>query len=219
LTRVNCLKTQERPMPAKPQKIIRKKDADQGLVDRGRKGDTGAFDELVLKYQKKVIGLCFRHLNQYEDACDLAQEVFVTVYHNLAGFKGQSSFSTWLYRVTLNACYNRQKFLAVRGKGRTGSLEGMLEKRELDPGRSILLRDKKENSLERLVSDETSGAVREKINQLTDEFRRVIELVDLEEFSYEEAADILDVPVNTVRSRLSRARQALKRKLKGLLKD
>jgi RNA polymerase sigma-70 factor (ECF subfamily) len=188
-------------------------------VERSLKGDLQAFDELVLKYQKKVIGLCFRHLNQYEDACDLAQEVFVTVYHNLAGFKGQSSFSTWLYRVALNASYNRQKFLAVRGKGRTGSLEGMLEKREIDPSRSGLLRDKREDSLQQLESRETAGRVREKIAALTKEFREVIELIDLEEFSYEEAAGILDVPVNTIRSRLSRARLALKRKLKGILEE
>jgi RNA polymerase sigma-70 factor (ECF subfamily) len=205
-------------MPDKMLKKTGQADADSSLVERSRNGDVQAFDELVLKYQKKVIGLCYRHLNQYEEACDLAQEVFVTVYHNLAGFKGQSSFSTWLYRVALNASYNKQKFLAVRGKGRTGSLEGMLESRQIDPGRSKLLQDKAADSLADLEARETAEMVREKIGQLPLDFGRVIQLVDLEGFSYDEAAGILEVPMNTVRSRLSRARQALKRKLKGMLR-
>lgn len=197
------------PQRARPPKS----DPDQALVDRCKAGDVEAYDQLVGLYQRKVIQLCFNHLNQYEEACDLAQEVFVQVYHNLGGFKGQSRFSTWLYRVTLNACYNRQKWMGAKGRNKVGSLEGLLEKDQIDPGHSALFRDPALGALDRMEQRETTASVREAMGRLTPEYQKVVELVDLEGMSYDEAADVIGIPVNTVRSRLSRAREGLKKVL------
>ena len=192
-------------------------DPDKALVALSQSGDLAAFEALVLRYQKKVVNLCFSHLNQYEEACDLAQEVFVQVYHSLGGFKGQSSFSTWLYRVTLNACYNQRRYLRAKGRDKARSLEGLLEKSGMDEGQSRLFDSGRPSPLQELESRERGEALRAKLETLAPEFKKAVELVDLQGFSYEEAASILAVPVNTVRSRLSRARQALKRKLKGFM--
>ena len=191
----------------------RKIDPDQALVERCGRNDLAAYDALVLKYQKRVIQLCFNHLNQYEEACDLAQEVFVQVYHNLSHFRGQSSFSTWLYRVTLNACYNRQKWQAAKGRNKVHSLEGLLDRTEMDADRAPAFKDQAADALGQLQTAETGGMVHQGLAKLVPKFRQAIELVDLEGMRYEEAALVIGIPVNTLRSRLSRAREALKQQL------
>jgi RNA polymerase sigma-70 factor (ECF subfamily) len=195
-----------------------KEPGDDELVKRCRQGDNLAFDALVGRYQRKVLGLCLRHLRSYEEACDLAQEVFVQVFQHLPDFQGKSSFSTWLYRVCLNACYNRQRYWRAKGRGGVTSLEGLLEAREADPDTSALMRSKDAGALEALQRNEDVALLRQALGSLEDGQRRVVELVDIEELSYEAAAQVLEVPVNTVRSRLSRARQQLKLKMVRLRK-
>lgn len=189
---------------------------DASLVKRCQQGEAEAFDLLVQRYQRRVIGLCLRHLRSYEEACDLAQEVFVQVFQHLGDFQGKSSFSTWLYRISLNACYNRQRWYRAKGRGGVTSLEGLLEKREADADTSALMRDKDPGALANLEQAEDVAQLRRTLQALEPSSRRVVELVDIEELSYDEAARVLDVPVNTVRSRLSRARTQLKQKLTRL---
>lgn len=191
---------------------------DAELVERCRKGEAAAFDQLVERYQRRVIGLCYRHLRSYEEACDLAQEIFVQAFQHMAGFQGKSSFSTWLYRISLNACYNRQRWQKAKGRGGVTSLEGMLERREADPDSSALLKGRDRGALDNLERGEEIQQLRSALESMDDGQRRVVELVDIEELSYDEAAKVLKVPVNTVRSRLSRARQQLKQKLVRLRK-
>lgn len=191
---------------------------DKTLVRRCQKGEPEAFDALVERYQRRVIGLCYRHLRSYEEACDLAQEVFVQAFQHLDSFEGKSSFSTWLYRISLNACYNRQRWYKAKGRGGVSSLEGMLERREADPDSSSLLRDKDPGALAELEKNEEVAQLRQTLASLDPASRKVVELVDIEDLSYDEAARVLDVPVNTVRSRLSRARGQLKEKLIRLRK-
>jgi RNA polymerase sigma-70 factor (ECF subfamily) len=191
---------------------------DKTLVGRCQAGDAAAFDALVERYQRRVIGLCYRHLRSYEEACDLAQEVFVQAFQHLDSFEGKSSFSTWLYRISLNACYNRQRWYKAKGRGGVSSLEGMLERREADPDSSSLLRDKDPGALAELEKYEEVAQLRQTLATLDKASRQVVELVDIEELSYDEAARVLEVPVNTVRSRLSRARGQLKDKLIRLRK-
>jgi len=188
-------------------------DPDKAVLSRCLQGDDEAFNELVLNYQRRVIQLCFNHLNQYEEACDLAQEVFVQVYHNLGSFRGQSSFSTWLYRVALNACYNRQKWMAAKGRNKVGSLEGLLEHEEMQADRASIFKAPGDDALGQMQHDEVTHAVRLGLSKLSPEFQKVIELVDLEGMSYEEASQVIEVPVNTVRSRLSRAREGLRQQM------
>lgn len=191
---------------------------DAALVALAQKGQAEAFDALITRYQRRVIGLCFRHLNSYEEACDLAQEVFIQVFQHLAQFQGKSSFSTWLYRVSLNACYNRQRYFKAKGRSGVTSLDGILERREADADTSALMRGKDPGALQGMERDETRDQVQQALQSLDEGQRKVVDLVDIEGLSYEGAAQILKVPVNTVRSRLSRARQTLKLKLKRLQK-
>lgn len=201
-------------MPERPMK----EPSDAELVTRCREGDNLAFDALIARYQRKVLGLCLRHLRSYEEACDLAQEVFVQVFQHLRDFQGKSSFSTWLYRVCLNACYNRQRYWRAKGRGGVTSLEGLLEAREAGPDTSALMRSKDAGALDALQRSEDVALLRQALAGLEDSQRRVVELVDIEELSYEKAAQVLEVPVNTVRSRLSRARQQLKLRMVRLRK-
>jgi RNA polymerase sigma-70 factor (ECF subfamily) len=191
---------------------------DKALVKRCQQGDPAAFDALVERYQRRVIGLCLRHLRSYEEACDMAQEVFVQAFQHLGDFQGKSSFSTWLYRISLNACYNRQRWYRAKGRGGVTSLEGILERREADPDTSALMRGGDPGALSHLERDEDIHQLRQSLEALEPASRRVVELVDIEELSYDEAARVLAVPVNTVRSRLSRARGQLKQKLIRLRK-
>lgn len=191
---------------------------DKALVGRCQKGDADAYDALVQRYQRRVIGLCYRHLRSYEEACDLAQEVFVQVFQHLGDFQGKSSFSTWLYRISLNACYNRQRWYKAKGRGGVTSLEGLLERREADADTSALMRGGDKGALDALERSEEVEQLRRTLGTLDAGSRKVVELVDIEELSYDEAARVLDVPVNTVRSRLSRARGQLKQKLIRLRK-
>ena len=193
---------------------------DHALVARAQKNDLAAFDTLIAKYERRVIGLCFRHLQQYEEACDLAQEIFIQVFHRLKDFEGRSSFSTWLYRVSLNACYNRHRYLKAKGRNTVTSLEGMLETPdgERSADSSSLMRSKEPGALAEIEQDESKKQLHEALDDLDEHYRQAIELVDIEGMSYEEAAAILEIPVNTVRSRLSRARGALKTKIERLRK-
>jgi RNA polymerase sigma-70 factor (ECF subfamily) len=191
---------------------------DADLVERCRRGDADAFDGLVERYQRRVIGLCYRHLRSYEEACDLAPEIFVQAFQHLGSFQGKSSFSTWHYRISLNACYNRQRWYRAKGRGGVTSLEGLLERREADADTSALMRNRDRGALDEMERDEEVHQLRETLEGMEDGQRRVVELVDIEELSYDQAAQVLAVPVNTVRSRLSRARQTLKQKLLRLRK-
>lgn len=209
-------------MPKKPEKA-KPLSSDPGppdavLVAQAQKGQPDAFDALILRYQRRVIGLCFRHLNSYEEACDLAQEIFVQVFQHLADFQGKSSFSTWLYRVALNACYNRQRYFKAKGRNTVTSLEGILERREADGDTSALMRSAEPGALHNMERDETREQVQDALKSLDEGQRRVVDLVDIEGLSYEQASQVMKVPVNTVRSRLSRARQQLKLKLGRLRK-
>jgi RNA polymerase sigma-70 factor (ECF subfamily) len=188
---------------------------DDAWVRRAQNNDLEAFDALIAKYERRVIGLCYRHLQQYEEACDLAQEIFLQVFRQLKNFQGRSSFSTWLYRVSLNACYNRHRYMQAKGRASVSSLEGLLEGGDGEgPGdRSALMRSSAPGALAALEAEETRAQLRDAMQALDENHRNALELVDIEGFGYDEAAEILEVPVNTVRSRLSRARAALKAKI------
>jgi RNA polymerase sigma-70 factor (ECF subfamily) len=144
----------------------------------------------------------------------VAQEVFLKAFKALRKFKGKSSFSTWLYRITVNACTSEWRKASARKRGREYSLntpnpDG--ESAGFDPPGG---NDDPSASAER---EERARAVHEAIQELEEEFRTVVVLRDIDGFSYEEIADIIDCPLGTVRSRLHRARSDLKEKLKNLL--
>lgn len=178
------------------------------LIERCRKGDLAAFDELVGMYEKKAYNLAYRMTGNHEDASDVAQEAFLRVFNSLGDFRGDASFSTWLYRIVSNVCWDelrrRRRHFAASLDEPVATEEGGYVRQVMDhsPG--------PEESLER---KELQAVVQEGINELSPDHRFAVILRDIKGLSYEEIADILDCSLGTVKSRLNRARNALKEKL------
>jgi RNA polymerase sigma-70 factor, ECF subfamily len=167
--------------------------SDAVLVKQFQEGDEEAFDELVERHRRRVYGLVCR-LAGPADADDLAQEVFLAAYRSLRGFRGESTFSTWLYRITVHTCSHHLR------RRRLETTE--LEEGEPDAHRE---RDPEQAALRRELCDR----VREAIDALPYKLRLVIVLRDLQGLSYEEIADVVRCPIGTVRSRLHYATQRL----------
>jgi len=183
--------------------------SEQILLRRLRRHDEAAFNEIVLCYQDRVFGLCLRMLGSRDEAEEIAQEVFCTVFRTVRQFRGESKFSTWLYRVTLNHCKNRMKYLGRRHYRETRSIEDVQESRfddttlPVDSGRPD----------RRLEGAELQRLVGEEILALEEEQRALLLLRDVQELSYAEIVEISGLPEGTVKSRLHRARMALKERL------
>jgi len=186
-------------------------DKDQELIGRFLKGDEGAFNRLVLSYQNKVYGLCCRMMGNFEEAEEVAQEVFITVYKSLGEFRGDSRFSTWLYRITVNHCKNRLKYLGRRKYYQSESLDCPIESGDGEIRMQIA--DENLDPMEQMEQKEVQALVQRKLEELDDEQKIVLMLRDIEGMSYQEIAEILDLREGTVKSRIHRARLELKGKL------
>ncbi|MCC6740726.1 MAG: sigma-70 family RNA polymerase sigma factor [Planctomycetia bacterium] len=187
---------------------------DAALVERAQRGDGDAYGQLVVKYQDLVYNAVYRMVGSETDASDIAQEAFVKGWKALGSFEGRAQFGTWIYRIAINCCISDRRGLKRRKATSLNSSAGGGE----DEGGMDVADDAPEPA-ERLVENENVRLVQEAIGELEHEFRTMIVLRDMEGRPYEEIAEVLDVPVGTVRSRLHRARQALKDRLKGKLKE
>jgi len=184
---------------------------DQKLVTRVQKGDRAAFDLLVLKYQHKVAKLVSRYVRDRSEVEDVAQEAFIKAYRAIGGFRGESAFYTWLYRIAVNTAKN---YLDSQGR-RPPSTDMEVEGAELiESGDS--LRDQATPE-RRLLTDEIAETVNRAIESLPEDLRTAITLREIEGLSYEEIAQAMDCPIGTVRSRIFRAREAIDEKLRPLL--
>ena len=172
------------------------------LIDQILQGDTDAFAQLVEAYQDKVYALCLRMTNDREEAEDLAQEAFVKVWRGLKFYKHEAAFSTWLYRLTSNVCID---FLRQKKRRSALSLTSQEEEEQID------IPDPSPQPEELIVQKQRKEAVAAAMAQLEDEFRLVLTLRVVQERSYEEIADIMDLKVGTVKSRLARAREKLRK--------
>lgn len=176
---------------------------DQLLVERAQRGDRRAFDLLVLKYQQKILKLVMRYVRDPTEALDVSQEAFVKAYRALPGFRGESAFYTWLYRIAINSAKNY--LVALQRKPVEYDLDAQ------DPEyaeRHAQLRD--EDTPEGLaMQEQLRETVERAIAALPEELRTAIMLREIEGFSYEEIAAAMDCPVGTVRSRIFRAREAI----------
>lgn len=181
---------------------------DQELIDRSVAGDLEAFSELVRRYEKKVFTVAFRFTGNYSDASDLAQEVFIRVYQALPRFRGEASFTTWLYRITANLCRDE---LRRQKRHKKTSLDEMAANPTgpLPPIEDSLSPD---DVLERREFQEMVQAC---LNELPEEYRLVLVMREIQGLSYAEIAAALDISPGTVKSRLSRARQAFRQKISG----
>ncbi len=178
---------------------------DGTLVEQAQRGDRAALCELINRYERKAYNLAFRLTGNHADASDAAQEALVRVYTRIQNFRGDSAFSTWLFRVVTNTCLDE---LRRRGRLRCSSLddpmpaeEGAVPRQTIDDG------DSPTDVAERR---EVQAVVQGAIKKLPEDYQVVIVLRDLQDHSYHEIADMLGTSVGTVKSRLHRARQALR---------
>lgn len=184
---------------------------ERSLIERCKRGDLGAFNELVRRYEKQVYNFAYRLTNNYDDANDVAQEAFLRAYNAIGSFRGDASFSTWLFRITTNV------FLDDRKRAKAHPHSSLDEYMELD-----------ESSVARQVEDPAPGPqtlteeaergkiLNDAISSLPDYQRAMVVLYHTQQKSYEEIAEMMDLPIGTVKSRLNRARLALKEKLTPL---
>jgi RNA polymerase sigma-70 factor, ECF subfamily len=183
--------------------------SDLSLVRRVQRGDKGAFDALVLKYQHKVVKLVMRYVRNPAEAEDVAQEAFIKAYRALPQFRGDSAFYTWLYRIAINTAKN-----AVVSRDRS-PVEYDLDTQNSDDSYDMQSRLKDPETPEGLVlTEEIRGTVNSAIDALPEDLRTAIVLRELEGLSYEEIAASMGCPVGTVRSRIFRAREAIDRRLR-----
>jgi RNA polymerase sigma-70 factor, ECF subfamily len=167
-------------------------DRDEDLVRRFRGGEPGAFTELVRRHQQRVYSLCLRVLGDPDAAEDAAQETFLTVLRKLEGFRGDAAFTTWLHRVAVNACYDE-----LRRKRRRPMLHTVVEDGpEHEPGPPT----------EDVAGTRDAAAA---LATIPEEFRVALVLADVQDLPYERIAEVLEVPVGTVKSRVHRGRIAL----------
>ncbi len=186
--------------------------SDKKLVERVQKGDKGAFDLLVLKYQHKIVNLVMRYVRDPELALDITQEAFIKAYRALPRFRGDSAFYTWMYRIAVNTAKNH---LAAQRR-RPMDVELDLQ----DPGQYDLHAKLKETDTPEgiTLSNELQEIVERAIAALPEDLRTAIVLRELEGMSYEEIAQTMECPVGTVRSRIFRARDAIGKKVGSLIR-
>lgn len=177
------------------------------LEKRAKEGDQQAFAQLVEEHQKRVYNLALRMVKNPADAEEVVQEAFVNAWRGLACFKGESSFATWMHRLTTNACID---FLR-REKNRRQMDQRPLE--DENTGGQLDVPDQSPTPQQRLERRERVQMLREALRQLSEEHRQVLELRAMDGLSYEEIGQLLDLPPGTVKSRLARGRLALKKLL------
>lgn len=184
--------------------------SDKKLVKRVQRGDKGAFDLLVLKYQHKIVNLVMRYVRDPELALDITQEAFIKAYRALPRFRGDSAFYTWMYRIAVNTAKNH---LAAQRR-RPMNVELDLQ----DPEQYDLHANLKETDTPEAItlSNELQETVERAIAALPEDLRTAIILRELEGMSYEEIAQTMECPVGTVRSRIFRARDAIGKKVGSL---
>jgi RNA polymerase sigma-70 factor (ECF subfamily) len=184
--------------------------SDWDWVQKVQRGETESFEVLVQRHEKKIFNLVYRWLGDYHEAADAAQEVFLSAYRSIKSFRGESSFSTWLYRIAINQAKNRRKSL-ITSHQRMVPLETPDPEKDGDPVAG--LPHPGPDPSQEAERQEVHDRVQDGINSLKGDDAMIILLHDLQDVSYEEIGEVLNIPLGTVKSRLHRARQALKAKL------
>jgi RNA polymerase sigma-70 factor, ECF subfamily len=185
--------------------------AEAALIQRCAAGEQGACAELVASHERMVYQLAFHLLGDRDEALDVSQEVFLRVFRTLPSFRGQSALRTWIYRIVINQARNRQRWWRRRRR----SDQVQLEQHVLEHGE--LRQQTDADSPDRaLARKELAARLWAALDQLPFDQRTVMVLREIDGLSYDEIADSLDVAIGTVKSRLTRARQTLRRELRGM---
>ncbi|MEJ6593491.1 MAG: RNA polymerase sigma factor RpoE [SAR86 cluster bacterium] len=185
-------------------------ETDQQLVERVQRGDKRAYDLLVLKYQHRIVSLVSRYMRDQSEVLDVTQEAFIKAYRALPGFRGDSAFYTWLYRIAINTAKN---YLVSRSR-RPPDSDIDVDQGDYQ-GESLALSDI-ESPENRLEADQLEAVVYKAIDDLPEELKIAVTLREFDGLSYEEIAGVMDCPVGTVRSRIFRAREAIEKKIAAL---
>lgn len=187
---------------------------DEGLVEDLRNGLDCAYETLILRYQQPVFSLVYRLLDDPADTADVVQEVFLKVFRNIGHFRGNSSLKTWIYRIAFNEAYNHRRWF-TRHKRQEIELE-----RDDDTALSFrdVLPDQSRSAFDIVSDQETHALIEDALAGLNPAFRAAVVLRDIEDLSYEEIAEVLGVSLGTVKSRILRGREALKKALSSRLK-
>jgi RNA polymerase sigma-70 factor (ECF subfamily) len=190
------------------------READQVLVSRVQAGDQGAFNLLVLKYQRKVLRLVSRLIRDPAEVEDVVQEAFIKAYRALPQFRGDSAFYTWLYRIAVNTAKNHLVSLGKQPIPMTDLTSDEEDTESFDSG-AVVIDNQTPESL--LLSRQIAETVNRSIEALPPDLRAAITLREIEGLSYEEIAEAMNCPIGTVRSRIFRAREFIAAELRPLL--
>jgi len=178
------------------------------VIERCKAGDEKAFDEIVLRSQKKVFNIAYRMLGNLEEAKDLAQEVFISVFESVKDLKEETKFDAWLTQITLNHCRNRWKYLKRRQYFNSDSLDDPIETEDGRLPRAVV--DPSDNPEILYEKKSIQQFIQRGLLKLKEDQRELLVLRDLQGFSYEEMAELLSLPDGTIKSRLHRARMDFK---------
>lgn len=181
---------------------------DKQLVAKVQKGDSRAFDLLVMKYQHKIMGLISRYVHDADEVQDVAQEAFIKAYRALPRFRGDSAFYTWLYRIAINTAKNH---LVSRSRRPPGSDVEVEDAEHFEAGGALRDIETPETAL---FGAELKAVIEDAIADLPDDLRAAVTLREFDGLSYEDIAEVMDCPVGTVRSRIFRAREAIDAKVR-----
>lgn len=191
--------------------MTEQKDVDLLLVKRAQGGDSRAFDLLVLKYQHKVASVVSRYVSEHDAIEDIVQEAFIKAYRALPGFRGDSAFYTWIYRIASNVAKNHLESMGRRPSYRAQDIEQVMlvdtpdRLRDVDTPDNILARNQLNHQLKLALS------------ALPEDLKVALTLREFEGMSYQEISEIMDTPIGTVRSRIFRARESIEHELHAVM--
>ena len=184
---------------------------DNELIGRLRAGDESAYEQLLLRFQQPVYNLAFRLLNNPGDSSDVVQEVFLKVFRNVSHFRHQSSLKTWIYRITVNEAHNQRRWF-FRHRSREVGLDD-----EPEQSRTRNVPDSERSPFDCTFDREKHELIENALARINPLFREVVVLRDVEDLSYEEIAEVLQISLGTVKSRILRGREALREELTARL--
>jgi RNA polymerase sigma-70 factor (ECF subfamily) len=185
---------------------------DIDIVNRVIEGDIEAFSTIVQKYQNMVFKYVYYQFNNYDEALDITQDIFITVMEALKSFRQESKFSTWLYSIMVNHCKNYRK---KTNKYNLVPLKVTTQESEID----IQIQDYRENPEDKIINEDTMLIIKDEISKLPVDFKDILTLRDIEGLSYNEISDILNINLSNVKVRIHRGREYLKNRLhaRGLI--
>ena len=186
--------------------------SDRELLERWRAGDETAFDDLVLRHQQRAFNVAFQLLRDHEDATEVAQDAFVRVYRSLGDFRGECEFTTWLHQIVVNLARNKHRWWKRRGRQASVSLDSTVE--TADGEVPVQIADNTDAPDVQAVRTEFVELLSRHMNDLPRKFREVLVLRNVDDLNYEQIAEVLDCSVGTVKSRIARAREALRKSIK-----